>query len=205
MLLDVLRARATAMPGFEFWRNLAPRRFLLDVLLADFIRATEVLPADNANGLFALITTSPLGLPKTLPAGWREVDSIGEYFATYRVPATTTANEVLEALALELVPLFYPPERYRDQLTTWLIEEIGEDVDTTAPTRVVDIPSPHNYRNPRSEAEEDLDFLYGNGRTPPGYHGYKCKSKAQPVSFYGPPEVSDVAIQESEDAAFYFG
>jgi len=78
MLLDTLLAKATGMPGL-----------LIDHLLADFIRATEILPADNANGLFAVITTSPLGLPQTLPEGWTEVESLGEYFATFRAPAGT--------------------------------------------------------------------------------------------------------------------
>jgi len=101
MLLDTLLAKATGMPGLELWRGLAPRRFLIDHLLADFIRATEILPADNANGLFAVITTSPLGLPQTLPEGWTEVESLGEYFATFRAPAGTTARAAVEALALE--------------------------------------------------------------------------------------------------------
>lgn len=191
------------MPGFELWRGLAPRRFLIEQLLADFIRATEVLPADNANGVFAVITTSPLGLPQVLPEGWQAVDSLGEYFATFRAPGGTTAREVVEALALELMPLFFPAESFQEQLANWLIEELGEAPGGLPPVRVIDVPSPRDYDNPKTEAEQDLDFLYGNGRTPPEYHGYECGAQLDPT--YGPPEVSDAAIQEAEEAAFYFG
>lgn len=207
MTLASLLAKATAMPGFELWRGLAPRRFFTEHLLADFIRATEVLPADNAKGVFAVITTSPLGLPKALPSSWQEIDSLGDYFATFRAPVGTTARAAAEALALELVPLFYPAESYEQQLTIWLTEELSaSNLPAPAPA-VIDIPSPRNYHNTKSEAEADLDFLYGNGRTPPSYHGYDCTDRVCPVSglTYGPPEVSDVAIQESEEAPFYFG
>lgn len=220
MLLDTLLAKATGMPGLELWRGLAPRRFLIDHLLADFIRATEILPADNANGLFAVITTSPLGLPHMLPEGWAEVERLGEYFATFRAPAGTTVRAAVEALALELVPLFYSSEVFADQLITWLQKELGDDPDTASPAapegdpgpdpfgpvRILDIPSPRDYHKElKSEAEHDLDFLYGNGRTPPEYHGYDrgCAGQLDPA--YGPPEASDQDIQAVEEAAFYFG
>lgn len=217
MFLESLLAKATGMPGLELWRGLAPRRFLIDHLLADFIRATEILPADNANGLFAVITTSPLGLPQTLPEGWAEVERLGEYFATFRAPAGTTARAAVEALALELIPLFYPSEVFEGKLIAWLQKKLGDDPDTVSPAapegdpgpdpfgpvRIIDIPNPRNYENTKTEEEQDLDFLYGNGRTPPEYHGYECAAQLDPA--YGPPEVSDVAIQEAEEAAFYFG
>ncbi|TXF89337.1 hypothetical protein FUA23_11370 [Neolewinella aurantiaca] len=228
MLLDTLLAKATGMPGLELWRGLAPRRFLIDHLLADFIHATEILPADNANGLFAVITTSPLGLPQTLPEEWEEVERLGEYFATFRVPAGTTARGAVEALALELIPLFYPSEVFEGKLIAWLQKKLGDDPDTVSPTapqggpgpapfgpvRVIDIPSPHDYhKEPKSEAEQDLDFLYGNGSTPPEYHGYNRDRLWQPRSecagqlapAYGPPEASDQDIQAMEEQAFYFG
>jgi len=220
MLLDTLLAKATGMPGLELWRGLAPRRFLIDHLLADFIRATEILPADNANGLFAVITTSPLGLPQTLPEGWTEVERLGEYFATFRAPAGTTARAAVEALALELIPLFYPSRVFEGKLITWLQKVLGDDPDTASPTapeddpdpdplapvRILDIPSPRDYhKTSKSEAEQDLDFLYGNGRTPPQHHGYDRDCAGQLDPAYGPPEVSDQDIQEVEEMAFYFG
>lgn len=212
------------MHGFELWRGLAPRRFLIEQLLADFISVTEVLPADNANGVFAVITTSPLGLPQVLPEGWQEVDSLGEYFATFRAPAGTTAREAVEVLALELVPLFYPAESYRDKLIGWLQKELGDDPDTKnvllasgedlplpdslapdpcGPAHIIDIPNPRDYHNIKSGEEEDLEFLYGSGRNPPSYHDYRNDFAAQDPN-YGPPEVSDVAIQEAEEAAFLY-
>jgi len=89
---------------------------------------------------------------------------------------------------------------------------LGDDPDTASPTapggspgpdpfgpvRILDIPSPR-------EAEQDLDFLYGNGSVPPEYHGYDRECAGQLDPTYGPPEVSDAAIQEAEEAAFYFG
>lgn len=208
------------MPGLELWRGLAPRRFLIDHLLADFIRATEILPADNANGLFAVITTSPLGLPQTLPEGWTEVESLGEYFATFRAPVGITARAAVEVLALELIPLFYPSEVFEGKLIAWLQKKLGDDPDTVSPAapegdpvpdpfgpvRILDIPSPRDYhKEPKSEAEQDLDFLYGNGSTPPEYHGYDRECAGQLDPAYGPPEASDQDIQTVEEAAFYFG
>ena len=218
MLLDTLLARATGLPGFKFWRGLAPRRFLIDHLLAEVIKATEVLPADDATGLFAVITTSPLGLPEILPADWSEVDRLGDYFATYQVPAGSTTRQVIETLALELITLFYPSDSYENQLFAWLEIELGPDQDedeegafaggsapdAPGPCSTFDIPSPRDYLNPRSEEQQDLDFLYGSGRTPPQYHGYNdCSPQHDPT--HGPPEVSDIDIQAAEEHAFYFG
>jgi len=116
MLLDTLLARATGMPGFEFWRDLAPRRFLIQCLLADVIRATEVLPVSKTHGTFAVLSTSPLGLPETLPEGWSEVARQGDHFAVFCAPVGTASRTVTEALALELIPLFYPSEVYEQKL-----------------------------------------------------------------------------------------
>ena len=220
MLLDTLLARATGMPNFELWRGLAPRRFLIEELLAEVIKATEVLPANPSSGLFAVITTSPLGLPETLPKDWLEVDRLGDYFATYRAPVGTTARQVIETLALELAPLLYRPEAHEDKLFNWLKKELGPDPDEDGafteapdepdpdplrPIRCLDIPDPSSFRNPKSEEEQDLDFLYGNGRMPPQYHGYNQECAAQLDPTYGPPEVSDQDIQAAEEQAFYFG
>jgi len=223
MLLDTLLARATGMPGFEFWRGLAPRRFLVDHLLADVIRATETLPVSKAHGTFAVLSTSPLGLPETLPEDWSEIARQGDHFAVFRAPVGTTAHTVTETLALELIPLFYPSEVYEGKLFDWLEKEIGPDRDEDeegafsggpAPdepgpgplqaVRCLDIPSPSRYQNPKSEEEQDLDFLYGNGSTPPEYHGYDHECAAMDPT-YGPPEVSDQDIQAVEEMAFYFG
>lgn len=216
MLLDTLLARATAVPGLEFWRHLAPRRFLIEELLADVIRATEVLPVSEAHGTFAVISTSSLGLPEVLPEHWQEIGRQGDHFAVYRAPVGTTSRTVAEVLALELIPLFYPSEVYEEKLTAWLQKELGDNGEAPAivsnpdpapdplgPVRILDIPSPRDYRNTRTEEEKDLDFLYGNGRTPPAYHGYECAAQLDPT--YGPPEVSDCEIQAAEEAIFYFG
>jgi hypothetical protein len=224
MLLDTLLARATGMPGFEFWRGLAPRRFLIDDLLADVIRATETLPVSKAHGTFAVLSTSPLGLPETLPEDWGEIARQGDHFAVFRAPVGTTSRTVTETLALELIPLFYPSEVYEQKLFEWLEKELGPDRDEDeegtfaggpAPdlpgpgpfhaVRCLDIPAPSSYRNPKSEEEQDLDFLYGNGRTPPEYHGYDRECGGQLDPSYGPPEASDQDIQAVEEMAFYFG
>ena len=224
MLLDTLLARATGMPGFEFWRDLAPRRFLIQCLLADVIRATEVLPISKVHGTFAVLSTSPLGLPETLPEGWSEIGRKGDHFAVFRTPVGTTSREATEALVLELIPLFYPSEVYEEKLFDWLEKELGPDRDEDeegafaggpapdAPgpgpfhaVRCLDIPPPSNYRNPKSEEEQDLDFLYGNGSTPPEYHGYDRDCAGQLDPAYGPPECSDCDLQAIEENAFYFG
>jgi hypothetical protein len=212
------------MPGFEFYKELAPRRFLIDHLLADVIRATETLPISQADGTFAVLFTSPLGLPETLPEGWSEIGRKGDHFAIFRAPVGTTTQTVTEALALELIPLFYPSEVYEQKLFDWLEKELGPDQDEDeegafpggpapdvpgpSPLRAVrclDIPSPSSYRNPKGEEEQDLDFLYGNGSTPPQYHGYDRECAAQLDPAYGPPEASDQDIQAVEELAFYFG
>ena len=212
------------MPGLKLWRGLAPRRFLTECLLADVINATEVLPASQSSGIFAVITTCPLGLPETLPDGWTEIERLGDYFATYQALTGITAREVSETLALELIPLFYPSEVYEQKLCDWLQKELGPHPDgdqegaTTGgpgpddsgpdplgPDRILDIPPPSSYRNLRSEEEQDLDFLYGNGHTPPEYHGYGRECAAQLDPSYGPPEASDLDIQAMEEQAFYFG
>ncbi|MEL7162288.1 MAG: hypothetical protein AAFN92_16140 [Bacteroidota bacterium] len=215
--LASLLATATGVPGFELWRGLAPRRFLVEDLLADAIKATEVITADQATGLVAVITTSPLGLPETLPDGWREIERCGEYLATFRVPIGSTARTIAEELALELIPLFYPSEVYEDKLITWLEKELGGDAAAMIVTnpvpdpgpldtfRVLDIPSPRDYQNPRSETEQDLDHLYGDGRMPPQYHGYNRDCVGQLAPTYGPPEAYDSDIQAMEEQAFYFG
>lgn len=208
MHLDTLLARATALPGFELWRGLAPRRFLVEHLLADLITAMEVLPADHQNGLFAVITTSPHGLPETLPAGWSEVDRLGEYFATFRAPEGTTAREVIETLALELVPLFYPSEVFEDKLFDWLEDELGPEEDENEEIEYLTDDHPHlpgnfDYLSEKSEREQDLDFLYGSGSTPPQYHGYNDRSAYQDPT-YGPPEVSDVDIQYAEETSLLY-
>lgn len=215
--LASLLATATGVPGFELWRGLAPRRFLVEDLLAEVIKATKVITADQQNGLVAVITTSPFGLPETLPDGWKEIERCGEYFATFRVPDGFSARMVAEELTLELLPLFYPSEAYEDKLIAWLEKELGGDAAAMIVTnpvpnpgpldtfRVLDIPSPGDYENPRSEAEQDLDFLYGNGRRPPQYHGYNCDCAGQLAPTYGPPEAYDSDIQEMEEQAFYFG
>jgi hypothetical protein len=202
MLLDTLLARATGLPRFEFWRDLAPRRFLIQCLLADVIRATETLPISKAHGTFAVLSTSPLGLPETLPEGWSEIGRKGDHFAIFQAPAGTTSREVTETLALELIPLFYPSEVYEQKLFDWLEKELGPSL--LRAVRCLDIPSPSSYRNPKSEEQQDLDFLYGNGRTPPEYHGYD-RECGQLDPAYGPPEVSDQDIQAVEEMAFYFG
>jgi len=223
MLLDTLLARATGMPEFELWRGLAPRRFFIDDLLVEVIKATEVLPADNENGIFAVISTSPLGLPGTLPPSWAEVDRLGDYFATFRAPVGTTPREVIETLALELVPLFYPSKVYEKKLFSWLEKEIGSDQDEEEeeegelpegpvpdapgplrPVRCIDIPSPSSYRNPKSEEEQDLDFLYGSGSTPPQYHGYDHGFSGQHDPSYGPPDCYETNVQQAEEDRFYF-
>lgn len=221
MLLDTLLARATGLPGFELWRGLAPRRFLIQDLLAEVIRATEVLPVNQFNDTFAVITTSPLGLTETLPEGWEEIARSGDHFAVFKVPTFTDSRWVREDLALELIPLFYPSEVYEKKLYDWLLKELdidpddeestpagGPDPDSPAPlgpVRIIDIPSPSDYHKaPKSEAEEDLDFLYGNQHTPPSYHGYRHDCAAQDPT-YGPQEVSDVDIQLTEELPFYFG
>ena len=224
MLLDTLLARATGMPGFEFWRGLAPRRFLIDDLLADVIRATETLPVSKAHGTFDVLSTSPLGLPETLPENWSEVARQGDHFAVFRAPVGTTSRTITETLALELIPLFYPSEVYEQKLFDWLEKELGPDRDEDeegafaggpAPdlpgpgpfhaVRYLDIPPPSSYRNPKSEEEQDLDFLYGNGSTPPEYHGYDRECAGQLDPAYGPPECSDCDLQAIEENAFYFG
>jgi hypothetical protein len=224
MLLDTLLARATGLPRFEFWRGLAPRRFLIQCLLADVIRATETLPISKTDGTFAVLSTSPLGLPETLPEGWSEISRKGDHFAIFRAPVGTTTREVTEALALELIPLFYPSDVYEQKLFDWLEKELGPDQDEDeegafpggsgpdAPgpsllraIRRLDIPSPSSYRNPKTEEEQDLDFLYGSGSTPPQYHGYDRDCSGQLDPAYGPPEASDQDIQAVEEMAFYFG
>jgi len=224
MLLDTLLARATGLPGFDFWRGLAPRRFLVDCLLVDVIRATETLPISKAHGTFSVVAASLLSLPETLPADWSELGRIGDHFAAYRVPVGTTTREVTEALALELILLFYPSDLYEEKLFAWLEKELGPDQDEDeegafpggsgpdAPgpsllraVRCLDIPSPASYRNIKSEEEQDLDFLYGNGSTPPGYHGYDRDCAGQLDPAYGPPECSDCDLQAIEENAFYFG
>jgi hypothetical protein len=222
MLLDTLLARATGLPRFEFWRGLAPRRFLIQCLLADVIRATETLPISKVDGTFAVLSTSPLGLPETLPEGWSEIGRKGDHFAIFRAPVGTTTREVTEALALELIPLFYPSEVYEQKLFDWLEKELGpsqdEDEegvfpggpapDTPDPLRAVrclDIPPPSSYRNPRSEQEQDLDYLYGNGRIPPEHLRYRQTLEARLDPAFGPPEAFDSDIQAMEEQAFYFG
>ena len=220
MLLDTLLARATGLPGFELWRGLAPRRFLIQDLLAEVIRATEVLPVNEFNDTFAVITTSPLGLTETLPEGWEEIARSGDHFAVFKVPTFTDSRWVREDLALELIPLFYPSEVYEQKLYDWLLKELdlepGDDEECTptggpepdgpdplGPVRVLDIPSPSSYGNIKSEKEQDLDFLYGNGGTPPAYHGYRSECAAQLDPTYGPPEVSDYEIQMAEEACYF--
>ncbi|MFK8161531.1 MAG: hypothetical protein AB8H12_03625 [Lewinella sp.] len=224
MLLNTLLARATGLPRFEFWRGLSPRRFLIDSLLVDVIRAIEALPVSRANGTFAVLSTSPLGLPETLPEDWSEVARQGDHFAVFRAPVGTSTRAVTEALALELIPFFYPSEIYEEKLFDWLEKELGPDQDEDeegafpggpAPdvpgagplhaVRCLDIPPPSSYRNPKSEEEQDLDFLYGNGSTPPEYHGYDRECVGQLDPAYGPPEASDQDIQAVEEMAFYFG
>lgn len=219
MLLDTLLARATGLPGFEMWRGLAPRRFLIQDLLAEVIRAMEALPVSKAHGTFAVVTTSALGLPGTLPAGWAEVASQGDHFAIFRAPVGTTTRQAIETLALELIPLFYPSEYYEQKLYDWLVKELdvrpGDDEEGASteapgpdgpaplgPVRCLDIPAPSSYHNIKSEAEQDLDFLYGNGTTPPEYHGYRRDCAAQEDFLYGPPEVSDYDLQLYEEASY---
>jgi hypothetical protein len=235
MLLKTLLARATGMPGFELWRGLAPRQFLIDELLADVIRATETLPISKADGTFAVISTSPLGLPETLPADWSEVARSGDHFAVFCAPVGTTSREVTETLALELIPLFYPSDIYEAKLFAWLEKELGPDDEeeegafvegpepvAPGPFSAFDIPSPDNYDNPKSEQEQDLDYLYGNGRVPPEHHRYQCTDRACPVSefiskahpvsefaamldpTYGPPECHDTDVQQAENDRFQY-
>jgi hypothetical protein len=217
MLLDTLLARATGLPGFDFWRGLAPRRFLVDCLLADVIRVTETLPISKAHGTFSVVSTSPLGLPETLPADWSELGRIGDYFAAYRVPVGTTTREVTEALALELIPLFYPSDIYEAKLFAWLEKELGPDdeeeegtfaegpePDAPGPFSAFDIPSPRSYGNPKSEQEQDLDYLYGNGRVPPQHHGYRQNLGAMLDHTYGPPECHDTDVQQAENDRFQY-
>ena len=216
MLLQTLLAQATAMPGLEFWRGLAPRRFLIEDLLVDLIPTFTVLPAGE--NVFAAITTSPFGMPGTLPReGWEEIEIEGEYFMTLRAPVGTTPRQVVETLALEHIQLFYPSEFYEEKLIAWLQKELGGDAGTNvtippAPgpgpldhVTVVDIPSPREFQDLRSEEEKDLDFLYGNGSTPPEYHGYRqeCAPVLDPT--YGPPEFYEQDLEVIADQTFYFG
>ncbi|SEQ60762.1 hypothetical protein [Neolewinella agarilytica] len=206
MLLNTLLAKAGGMPNFEIWQDLAPRRFLINHLLADVIKATEVLPADTENGLFAVITTSPHGLPQTLPPGWSQIDRVGEYFATLRTPPGTSTRQVMEELALELVPLFYPSERLENELLEWLENELSE---STYPTddeedREDEEKTVSEYSGFLTEREQDLNFIYGNGRTPPQYHGYREDCGAHEGPAYGPPEVSDVDIQHFEERSYFY-
>jgi hypothetical protein len=215
MLLDTLLARATSLPGFDFWRGLAPRRFLVDSLLADVIRATETLPISKADGTFSVVSTSPLGLPETLPANWSELGRIGDHFAAFRVPVGTTTREVTEALALELIPLFFPSDIYEAKLFAWLEKEIGPDEegaeilgdpspDTPGPIPAFDIPCPLDYLSPRSEEQQDLDYLYGNGRIPPQHHGYRQNLSAMLDPSFGPPECHDTDVQQAENERLHY-
>ncbi|WP_020569733.1 hypothetical protein [Neolewinella persica] len=189
--LASLLATATRLPGFDIWRGLAPRRFLIEVVLADFIKATEVLPADADNGIFAALTTSPLGFPEVLPQGFAVIAHTNEYFITIMTPEGTTAEQLREVLALELMPNFFdcPDEQcntnFEQRLTEWLEAEIyGGDDQSHATSR---------------EIKEDLDFVYGNGRTPPQYHGWRQDMDGSDL--VGEPEVSDQDIQWVEDIA----
>ncbi|TXF89256.1 hypothetical protein FUA23_10925 [Neolewinella aurantiaca] len=219
MLLNTLLARATGLPRFEFWRDLAPRRFFIQCLLTDVIRATETLPISKADGTFAVLSTAPHGLPETLPEGWSEIGRKGDHFAIFRAPAGTSSRGVTEALALELIPLFYPSETYEQKLFNWLEKELGPDQDEEGtfpegsgpdapgpcplrPVRCLDIPSPANFLNPKSEQEQDLDYLYGNGRIPPGHLRYRQTLEARLDPSFGPPETSDSDIQIAEESNF---
>jgi len=220
MLLDTLLARVTGMPGFEFYKELGPRRFLIDHLLVEVIKATEVLPADKATGLFAVITTSPLGLPETLPPNWIEVDRLGDYFATYHTPTGTTAQQVTESLALELIPFLYSSEVYEKRLFAWLKKELGTESgegerapeeDRTfpgaapgPPFRIIDIPHPSTYRRRmRSEEEEDHRFLFGDETTPPSCHRFERDSVPQMDDMYGPPEFYEQDIEDTNENTFF--
>lgn len=222
-LLNALLARATSVPGLELYRGLAPRRFFVEHLLADIIRATEVLPISKKDGTFAVLTTATCGLPESLPEGWTEIANRNSYFAVYQTPQGTTSRVASEALALAQVEIFFPRATYVDQLCDWLQKELGSDPDPSAtssgpapgpdplgPVRIIDIPAPGNYdREPLSEEEEDRNFVYGSQFAPPAAHRYdrNCAGVRPGLApdQYGPPEVSDVAIQEAEEAAFYFG
>lgn len=179
------------MPGLQLWRGLAPRRFLIEVILAEVIKATDVLPTESKNGVFAAVTSCPHGFPENLPEGFSVIAYHGEYFIIIKTPKGTTAEELREVLALELMPLFYDcPDEYSytgfdDKLATWLELEIYGELDEEEEPKMT------------QQMKEDLDFVCGNGRTPPQYHGWQDDMDG--TWSVGEPEVSDQDIQWAED------
>ena len=145
---------------------LVPRAFMLD-MMHGFKKEIKILPAIEDGTAFAVVSTSPLGIPEGLPPGFL-VRQGETYFAIITAPAGTTVAQLREELAVAAFGLKFgylveekDQEDLRQDFKSW--REAAEEAEAYE----------EEYQRRRTEEERDLDFVFGNAHTPPAAHNYE--------------------------------